>query len=276
MIARVNPFEDTRYRSRARSALKGVALMLLLTGTWAVQADVPIVAVAANLTSTVEAIATRFHADTGQRVRFSFGASGVLARQIIRGAPFELFLSADDSYPALIIEKGLAVGNAKEFASGRLLLQLAREVDFSLPPGVLSSATARSVLTDERMHRLAIANPTHAPYGRAAREVLEYLDIWNQVESTLVMGESVAQTTRFAAAGSVQGALVPRSVRSHAGLADSQFVQIPADWHRPLPHHMVLLKGAGPVAKSFYVYLLGSPARTLLAEYGYDLPALEN
>lgn len=231
----------------------------------------PIIAAAAQLQFAMPAIADQFEADTGQQVRLNFGSSGNLRRQIAQGAPFELYLSADESYVEALHADGHTEDAGRLYAIGRLVI-VAPDGGDALVDGSL--AGLRAALAEGTVDRFAIANPTHAPYGVAAREALEATGLWDLVEPRLVYGESVAQAARYAVSDETQGGIIAlalvkgeRSVATQAGYA-----LIPGDLHTPLRHRMALLKGAGDTARAFHDYLLTEPARTILRDYGFELP----
>jgi molybdate transport system substrate-binding protein len=132
-------------------------------------------------------------------------------------------------------------------------------------------------LKDGRVQKFAIANPEHAPYGRAARAALLHTGLWEAIEPKLVLGENVSQATQFATSGSAQGGLIPLSLATAPAVADAgTFALVPESWHPPLRQRMVLLKGAGDTAKAFYVYMQSPAARVILKRYGFVLPGEES
>jgi molybdate transport system substrate-binding protein len=147
-----------------------------------------------------------------------------------------------------------------------------------VPRGSPVTADARlrglaTALRAGRVQRFAIANPEHAPYGRAAREALQRAGLWDAIAPRLVLGENVSQATQFATSGSAQGGIIPLSLALTPQVkAAGTFVLLPADWHRPLRQRAVLVKGAGPTAEAFYTYLHGREARAILARHGFTLP----
>jgi molybdate transport system substrate-binding protein len=236
----------------------------------AVAADSALVAAASSLNPALNEVRQIFEAETGQSVRLSFGSSGNIARQIIRGAPFELFLSADERYVRTLVDRSLTMDRGTLYAVGRLVL--------FVPNG--SPIRADSELHDfervvegGRLKRLAIPNPEHAPYGRAARQILDTRGLWDRLGQKLVLGENVSQTAQFAATGSVDAAILSYSmVMSPAMASRGRFVVLPEKWHKPMHHRMVLLNGAGQTAAAFYSFLRGPTAREILARYGFSAP----
>lgn len=235
-------------------------------------AEPPAVAAAADLKFALADAAAQFERDSGQKVRLSFGSSGNFTQQIENGAPFELFLSADEAFVFRLADAGRTLDRGTPYAVGRLVLFVPEGSPLK-PDATL--ADMRAALTDGRLRRFAIANPEHAPYGRAARSVLRHAGLWTAIEPRLVLGENAAQAMQFAASGSSQGGIVPLSLSRAPEIArQGRFVPLPAEWHadEPLRQRMVLLKNAGATARAFHDWLRSAPARDLLARHGFTLP----
>lgn len=263
-------------RSRSRLTapqLCSLFAALVLTGGPASADDAPLIAVAANMTAAMETIAARFETLAGVRVRLSVGASGNLARQIQRGAPFELFIAADDGYPRRVAQAGFARSPPVLYAEGRLDLLLPAPTVVSVDAAANDEARLRATLASSAIRRLALANPEHAPYGRAARQVLEALGYWSEYQGRLVLGESVSQAARFATTGAVQAAFLPRSLAQGSVFKQALRLAVPGRLHDPIHQHMVLLNGAGPGASNLFDFMLSDAAREVLASHGYALPA---
>ena len=244
------------------------ALFLALLCIGETYAAEPIVAVATNAARPMEEIAAEFRREHGHGVRLAAGSSGNLMRQIVQGAPFELFASADEQFIGSLFQRGLTRDQGRIYAIGRIALF--RPTASRVAPNLADLAPA---IAGGRLRLIAIANPEHAPYGRAAREALEFAGLWELVQNLLVTGENAAKAMQFALSGSVDAALVPASFTRDPRVASrGSFTPIPADWHRPLKQRMALLHGASTVAEDFYVYLGTAPARRILSRYGYGLP----
>lgn len=236
----------------------------------AVAADSPIVAAASSLNPALNEVRQSFEAETGRSIRLSFGSSGNIARQVIRGAPFELFLSADERYVHTLVERSLTVDRGAVYAVGRLVLFVTNDSPIRVDSELRDFERA---VIDGTLKRLAIANPEHAPYGRAARQLLEAHDLWGRLERKLVVGENVSQTAQFAATGSVDAAILSYSMAfSPAVSRRGRFVLLPEKWHHPIRHRMVLLNGAGQIAVAFYSFLRGPTAGEILERYGFSTP----
>jgi molybdate transport system substrate-binding protein len=237
----------------------------------AAAADSPVVAAAADLQFALPDIAAEFTRKTGRTLRLVFGSSGNFRRQIEDGAPFELFLSADRAYVAALAGEGRTVDAGVDYAVGRLALIVPPGSPVKPDPELRGLARA---LADGKLQRFAIANPDHAPYGRAARQALERAGLWEAIRPKLVLGENVSQTAQFAVSGATQGGIVAYSLlRSPAFAGRGDYALLPASMYDPLTQRMVLLRAAGETARAFYQFLQGPSARAALARYGFELPA---
>lgn len=252
-----------------RRMLLGLSVVLLLPIR--AEADTPVVAAAANMQFALEEVAARFEADTGEQVKLVFGSSGNFFRQISAGAPFQLFLSADEEYVQRLAAAGKTLDEGALYALGRIVL--------AVPHGSVLKADAelkglQEALAAGQIKKFAIANPEHAPYGQLAEQALRHAGVWDALQGKLVLGENVAQTAQFATSGNAQGGIVAYSLALAPDVAKrGQFVLIPEHWHSPLRQRMVLLKGAGATSRSFYRYLQQPAARSILHRYGFTLPA---
>lgn len=262
-----------RYTSLARHAIAwlcAATVWCLAPAAPSAQQSPPRVAAAANLTGALTAIAEQFARETGTRVEVVFGASGVLARQIQEGAPFEMFLAADEEFPNRLTAAGLTRDAGVVYAVGRLAL--------FAPTGSPLTVDARlqglaRLLKSGQLTRFAIANPEVAPYGKAAEAVLRKRGLWEAIRSRLVLGDSITQAAQFATTGNAVGGLVAYSIVVGPEFAGrGAHALIPEGDHPPLRQRMVLLKSASPVATKFYAYINSSAARAILRKSGYGLP----
>jgi molybdate transport system substrate-binding protein len=229
----------------------------------------PRIAAAANLNFVLTEIARQFERD-GARVELVFGASGVLTRQIQDGAPFELFLAADEKFPDRLAASGLTRDAGVVYAVGRVVLFAPKgsplKVDARLE-GLAQLSKSGGVT------RFAIANPEVAPYGRAAEAVLRKHGLWDALRGNLVLGDSVTQAAQFATTGNAVGGLIAYSLVLGPGFADrGTYAIVPSADHPPLRQRMVLLKRAGPVAMRFYDFLRGEAARAAFRKHGFAVP----
>ena len=224
-------------------------------------------AVAANFTAPAEQIVALFQKETGHTVKLSFGASGKFTSQIKEGAPFDVFLAADEKNPKLLEEGGLAVANSRFiYALGKLVL-------WSAKPGYVDDKGA--VLKSTSYNKLAYADPKLAPYGLAAKETLDALGLWNNVQSKLVTGESITQTYQFAATGNAELAFIALSQITKEGkVTEGSSWVVPANLYNPIRQSAVQLTAAkDPVAaKAFLEFLKGEKAVSIIRSFGYGLP----
>jgi molybdate transport system substrate-binding protein len=230
----------------------------------------PTIAAAANLNFALTGITKQFERDGGPHVEVVFGASGTLTRQIRDGAPFEMFLAADEEFPNQLTAAGLTRDAGAVYAIGRLVL--------FAPTGSPLVVDARfdglsRLLKAGGVTRFAIANPDVAPYGRAAEAALRTRGLWDAVRPRLVLGDSIAQAAQFATTGNAVGGLIAYSLVKEPALAGKgTYALVPQADHPPLRQRMVLLKRATPAVERFYAYMQGSAARAVLVKNGYEVP----
>lgn len=234
-------------------------------------ASAPQIAAAADLQYVLPILVSAFERKTGSEIQVSFGSSGNLARQIVAGAAFELFLSADALNVQQLVAAGRAASEGRHYATGRLVLFLPTgsplRADSDLADFVAS-------LSDGRLKRLAMANPAHAPYGRAAQEVLTNRGVWALAQERLVLGDNVAQAAQFAVSGAAQAGLLPLSLAMAPALRDrGAFVTLPAHWHAPIRQTLLVIKGASPSARAFADYLVSDDARRVFSANGFAVPS---
>ncbi|MBI4194595.1 MAG: molybdate ABC transporter substrate-binding protein [Betaproteobacteria bacterium] len=232
--------------------------------------DVPTVAAASDLKFAVEGIATKFRSDTGRHVKFAFGSSGNFYRQIEQGAPFQMFMSADEDFIFRLAASGRAEDRGAVYAIGRIVLFAPHGSPLKVDAQM---AGLKAALADGRIRRFAIANPEHAPYGRAAEQALVKLDLWKTLRPRLVLGENVSQAAQFAAGGSAEGGIFAYSLALAPSVSRlGTYALVPKTLHEPLRQRMALLKGAGETARAFYQYVQQPAARDLLKKYGFVAP----
>lgn len=253
----------------SRRALLAAAL-LLGVGSVALAERTPVVAAASDLNVALTEIAQQFARERGQKIELVFGSSGTLARQVRDGAPFELFLSADEFFVEELAAAGLTRDAGTLYAIGRIVLFAPR--GSPLVPSEGLDGLAR-LLASGRVARFAIANPAHAPYGRAAEAALRKRGIWTDLQPRLVLGENVAQAAQFATTGTAVGGIIAHSLALAPNVASrGAFALLPEADHPPLRQRMVLLKRAGPVVERFHRYLQEPVARAVLERHGFTLP----
>lgn len=227
------------------------------------------VAAAADLKFALEGIVAAFrahHPDVA--VTATFGSSGSFVAQIENGAPFDVFLSADVDGPRRLAAAGRAE-TPFPYAVGRIVLWALRSSPFDL------KGRGIAVLRDPAVEHVAIANPKHAPYGRAARAALAKLGFLPSVEDKLVLGENVAQAAQFVESGAADLGVIARSLALAPAMADQGVLcEIPEDAYPPLEQAGVVLAGARDVvaARAFRDFLKGAEARRILGKAGFALP----
>lgn len=233
----------------------------LLVG--AASADEIRVAVASNFRYAIEELAPRFEKETGHEVTLIFGSTGKQFAQIQNGAPFDVFLAADELRPRMLEEDGLVVGGSRfVYAVGRL---------------VLWSADAEDVVDGDRLSAgnfrfLAIANPTLAPYGRAARQALLKLGVWEALHPRIVKGENVAQTYQFVVTGNAElGLIALAQIRIPGSGASGSHWEIPRTHYDPIRQQAALLADT-PATREFSNFLRSEEALAVIRSYGYDVP----
>jgi molybdate transport system substrate-binding protein len=242
------------------------ALALLLSGaamTSAVAGEVSI-AVAANFTGTTRELVEQFEAETGHTASASFGSTGKLYAQIRNGAPFDVFMAADERRPALIEEDQAGVpGSRFTYARGKLVLWSPTSDAFD---------NARTYLAEQPFARLAIANPKTAPYGLAARQVLEYLGHWEALQGKLVRGDSIAQAFQFVATRNAQAGFLAQSQVKSWPDQDGTLWQVPQDYYQPIDQQAILLNRGSDndAALAWIEFLKSDTAIAIIRDYGYD------
>jgi molybdate transport system substrate-binding protein len=231
-------------------------------------ADDARVAAASDLQFALPELAAAYERASGRHVALSFGSSGNLARQLEQGAPMDLFLSADESFVHRLAEARLTRDAGALYAVGRVACLVPSAS--TLPLDEKLDGLRRGL---PQIRRFALANPEHAPYGRAAREALQRLDLWDAVQPMLVLGENISQATQYVASGAAQAGMTSLSLALAPPVAArTRHVVLPETLHAPLRQRMALMKNARPAAAVFYEYLQSPAARALLARHGFAVP----
>jgi len=239
-------------------------LVLTLACTGPALADEVQVAVAANFTAPMKAIAADFEKDTGHKAQLAFGSTGKFYAQIKNGAPFQVLLAADDETPARLEKEGAALAGSRfTYAIGTLVLWSAR-------PGFVDDRGA--VLAKGEFAHLALATPKLAPYGAAAMETLAKLGLADKLQAKIVQGENIGQTYQFAATGNAELGFVALSQVMKDGriIGGSAWI-VPAAMHQPIRQDAVILAGGkgNAAAEALMKYLRGAKATALIKSYGY-------
>jgi molybdate transport system substrate-binding protein len=252
-----------------RSARCLVAVVCVLLACQLAAAQSLTVAAASDLQTVLPALVATFEKETGKTVTLTFGSSGNFSTQIENGAPFDVFLSADIDYPRRLERAGLAErGTLYEYATGRLVLWTRQDSGIDIRQGL-------SVLTDARIRRIAIANPEHAPYGRAAVAALRHEGLYERVQAKLVMGENISQAAQFAQSGGADvGMLALALALSPALKSSGTYVEIPESLHPPIEQAAIVLASSRlkPLARQFVDYLKTPESVATLKSYGFAVP----
>lgn len=255
---------------RRRPWLAAAAFVALALGPPGCAERPTLVAAASDLAFALDEIAVAFERHEGHRVAITYGSSGTLTRQIQDGAPFEVFLSADEAFVERLVEADLTRDGGTLYAVGRIVLFVPTGSPLSADEGFDG---LHRLLAAGGVQRFAIANPEHAPYGRAAEEALRRHGLWETLRPALVLGENVSQAAQFATTGNAIGGIIAYSLALAPALSGrGSFALIDEADHAPLRQRMVRLARAGPVADRFYAYLQEPAARATLTRYGFVLP----
>jgi molybdate transport system substrate-binding protein len=228
------------------------------------------VAAAADLSSALPEVADRYKKQTGHDVKLVFGASGNLTTQIRNGAPFDLFFSADEDYPKQLIDAGLAEKDTLyRYAVGRLALWVPNDSPLDL------EKLGMQALLDPAVKKISIANPQHAPYGRAAEAALRHFGIYEQVQKRLVLGENVSQAAEFVESGNAEAGLVALShALAPAMKGKGRYWAVPLDAYPTLNQAVVVVSQSKQkdAARRFVEFVRSQEVTSLLESYGFSLP----
>ncbi len=250
------------------------------------------VAAASDLKFALAPALAVFERDTGISVELNFGSSGNFARQILQGLPVDLFMSADEDWVFKVADAGLTQGGTSDrgvvYAIGRLALivhsalqmqlQMPTQADWPAVQNALRLALSDGSAQNARspagplIQKFAIANPEHAPYGRAAQQALQAMGLWQSAQPRLVLGENVAQATQYVSVGAAQAGLtaLPLAIAPEVA-ATTRYAAVPAALHAPLRQRMVLLKSAGSAAAQLYDYLQTEAVKKQLQNAGFAM-----
>jgi len=228
------------------------------------------VAAAADLKFATGELAANFEKQTGTKVNVTYGSSGNFFSQIQNGAPFDLFFSADVEYAKKLEAGGLAEpGTLYNYAVGRIVIWI--------PPGIKVDLNAQGMnaLLDSAVQRIAIANPAHAPYGRAAVAAMKKSGIYERVEPKLVYGENISQAAQFVQSGNAQAGIIAMSLAISPAMKDSgKMWLIPGGLHPPIEQAAVVVKNSQKkeAAKAFIEYIKSAAGKAVMDKYGFTTP----
>jgi len=228
------------------------------------------VAAAADLNFAMADLSGQFEMQTGIKVNVTSGSSGNFFSQIQNGAPFDLFFSADIEYPRKLAAAGFAEPETlREYALGRIVVWV--------PAGAKVDVATQgwSALLDISVQKIAIANPEHAPYGRAAVAALQKAGIYEQVKAKLVYGENISQAAQFVQSGNAQAGIIALSLAISPGMKEGKIWEIPAETYPPIEQGAVVLKSAKNknAARAFLEFVSSPAGRKILEEHGFAISA---
>ncbi|MCR4319413.1 MAG: molybdate ABC transporter substrate-binding protein [Candidatus Brocadiaceae bacterium] len=248
-----------------------VVMFLMIWFSGIVRADEKIlIAAASDLNFAMNKICHDFEkTHPGVKVEVSYGSSGNFYAQIKQGAPYDIFFSADASYPALLEEEGFAVKDQKRlYAVGRIVLWIPKKSTLNPQKGL-------NIILEPGLKKLAIANPKHAPYGRAAEESLRYYGLWDKVQGKLVFGENISQTAQFVQTGAADAGIIAMSMSISPGMVDrGSYLIIPTESYSRLEQvYTVLQRGKDKSSvTTFLAFAQGKNGKKILSAFGFILP----
>jgi len=228
------------------------------------------VAAAADLQFALDELAAQYQKQTGRKIDVSYGSSGNFFAQIQNGAPFDVLLSADIEYPRKLEAAGLAEpGTLYKYAVGRIVIWMPADAHVDL------AKLGWKALLEPGVGKIAIANPEHAPYGRAAVAALRNAGIYDQVRPKLVYGENIAQAAQFVSSRNAQAGILALSLAISPPMRGGKRWEIPTNLHAPIEQGAVILKSAKNKegAREFLTFLKSGTGRKILDSYGFTLPA---
>ena len=247
-----------------------VLCMFIITGANPAVAEEITIAAASDLNFAFKEIVAEYEKATGNRVKLTLGSSGNFFAQIQNGAPFDLYFSADIAYPWKLEEAGLTVpGSLFQYAVGRIVLWAGNESHLDLSKGL-------EVLREPTIKKIAIANPKHAPYGRAAVAAMEHAQVYDRVKDKLVLGENISQAAQFVESGAADVGIIALSLALAPPMqAAGRYWEIPADAHPPIEQGAVVLNGGKNQerAKAFLSFIQGAEGQTMMKRHGFAVPS---
>jgi molybdate transport system substrate-binding protein len=242
-----------------------LAVILFCAATIAAQEIT--VAAASDLNFALKDIARKYESETGTKVKLTFGSSGNFSAAIQNGAPYDLFFSADVQYPKALVQGGWAeAGSIYEYALGRLALWAPANSPLNVNQGM-------SLLGEARVRKVAVANPKHAPYGRAAVEALRAASVYDRVQPKLVLGENISQTAQFVETGNADVGVLALSLAMSPTMRGKYWL-VPVNLYSPLRQAAVVVSSSKQkeAAKKFLEFVKSSEAREILKKYGFERP----
>ncbi len=244
-------------------------IMLALSAVGVRASDEITIAAASDLNFAFKDLVADFEKHTGHRVKLTLGSSGNFYAQIQNGAPFDLYFSADIGYPKKLEEAGLAVpGSLYRYAVGRIVLWAGNQSKLDVAKGI-------EVLRDPAIKKIAIANPKHAPYGRAAVAAMEHYQVYDLSKDKLILGENISQAAQFIESGACDIGIIALSLALAPTMKTAgSYWEIPADAHPPIEQGAAILKASKhqDAAKQFLDYMKSADGQEVMKRYGFTLP----
>jgi molybdate transport system substrate-binding protein len=253
-----------------KSPLKHIIVLLavLLTASFACAQAVK-VAAAADLKFAMVELASQFEKQSGVKLDVTYGSSGNFLTQIQNGAPFDLFFSADSEYPKTLEAAGLTEpGTRYEYAVGHIVIWTPNDT------GINAAKNGWKCLLDQRVKRIAIANPEHAPYGRAAVAAMKKSGIYEQVKDKLVYGDNISQAAEFVQSGNAQAGIVALSLAVSSAMKDGSRWEVPARLYPPIFQSVVVTKASEhkDAARKFLQFVKSDAGKEILIRFGFTIP----
>lgn len=247
-----------------------IALITVLSyGAGHAAAEEITVAAASDLNFAFKDLVAEYERTTGNHVKLSLGSSGNFYSQIQNGAPFDLYFSADIGYPRKLEEAGLTVpGSLYRYAIGRIVVWTGYETNINVAKGL-------DALRDPTIKKIAIANPKHAPYGRAAVAAMEHANLYDQVKDKLVLGENISQAAQFIESGACDIGIIALSLALAPTMkAKGTYWEIPAEAHPPLEQGAVIVKSSKhqDAARQFLEFMQSAKGQEIMTRYGFTIP----
>jgi molybdate transport system substrate-binding protein len=228
------------------------------------------VAAAADLQFAMPDLAARFQKETGQQVKFVYGSSGNFAQQLQNGAPFDMFFSANLDYPRQLEAAGLTEpGTLYQYAKGRIVIWVPKHSALDLNLGL-------KALLDPSVKKIAIANPEHAPYGKAAVAAMQKEGIYDRVKDKLVLGENISQAASFVVSGAADTGIVALSLAQSPTMKEQgRYAEVAAGDYPPIDQACVILRSSKnkQIAQQFLAFIRSSAVGDVLRSYGFDMPS---
>ena len=253
-----------KFRRRALS----LAVLFGLSGGLCAAQEIT-VAAAADLQFVMQDVGVRFQSETGKSVKLIYGSSGNFTQQLQNGAPFDMFFSANLDYPKQLDAAGLTEpGTFYQYAIGKIVVWVPNDSKLDLSSGL-------KALLDPSIKKIAIANPQHAPYGKAAVAALQKENLYDQVKDKFVLGENISQTASFVASGSADVGMIALSLALSPNMKDKgRYAEVPGDDYPAIEQACVIIRSSKnkDVARQFLKFIQSPPIKELFKKYGFAIP----